>query len=92
MAKSIITQDNDVVNYNNLIAVSVEPCSIEYAEDKFVEESGIIATDVKGGEILLFHSPNDDDVSAAMGSFIQWLRNETFGTFEMPESIESGDS
>jgi len=81
MAKSIITQDNDVVNYNNLIAVSVEPCSIEYAEDKFVEESGIIASDVKGGEILLFHSQNDDDVSATMGSFIQWLQSEAFSTF-----------
>ena len=43
MAKTILTQNNDVVNYDNLIAVSVEVCPIEYAEDHVVDEPCIVA-------------------------------------------------
>ena len=93
MAKSrnIITQDNDVVVFNNLIAVSVEVCPIEYSEDKVVDERAIIATDVCGGKTMLFHSPNDEKVYEAMSNFIHWLENEAFSTFEMPEGNEGGD-
>lgn len=36
MAKNILTQSNDIINYDNLIAVSVEICPIDYAEDRLL--------------------------------------------------------
>lgn len=92
MAKNILTQSNDIINYDNLIAVSVEICPIDYAEDRVVDESCIVAMDVNGGQTILFHSPNEDEVCAAMSDFIRWLQNEAFSTFEMPEGNEGGDA
>ena len=46
MAKNILTQSNDIINYDNLIAVSVEICPIDYAEDRVVDEPCIVAMDV----------------------------------------------
>ena len=91
IAKAILTQSNDVVNYDNLIAVSVEVCPIEYAEDHVVDEPCIVATDVNGGHTMLFHSPKEDEVYSAMSDFVRWLQNEAFSTFEMPEGSEGGD-
>ena len=91
MAKTILTQTNDVVNYENCIAVCVEVCPIEYAEDHVVDEPCIVATDVNGGHTMLFHSPNEDEVYSAMSDFVRWLQNEAFSTFEMPEGNEGGD-
>ena len=78
MAKNILTQSNDIINYDNLIAVSVEICPIDYAEDRVVDEPCIVAM--------------DDEVCAAMSDFIRWLQNEAFSTFEMPEGNEGGDA
>ena len=53
MAKSIITQDGDLVNYNNLVAISVEERAVGFDEEHSEDEYCIIGTDVKNGEILL---------------------------------------
>lgn len=54
MAKSIITQDGDLVNYNNLVAISVEERAVGFDEEHSEDEYCIIGTDVKNGEILLY--------------------------------------
>lgn len=54
MAKSIITQDGDLVNYDNLVAISVEERAVGFDEEHSEDEYCIIGTDVKNGEILLY--------------------------------------
>lgn len=92
MAKSIITQDGDLVNYDNLVSVSVETRSIVYDEDKENIELCIVGVDTSNVEILIFHSPNDDEVMAVQRDIVRWLQSEAFSTFEIPVKDEGGDS
>ncbi|MDD6279724.1 MAG: hypothetical protein PUA81_08085 [Oscillospiraceae bacterium] len=60
MAKSILTPEGDLVNYNNLIAVSVEVRSVGVDEEHSEDEYCIIGTDVTNKENLLYHSADHD--------------------------------
>lgn len=92
MAKSIITQDGDLINYDNLIAVSVELHPVKYDDNKEVDELCIIGTDITNEEILLYHSHDPDEVQQVQSNLIRWLQSEAFSTFEMPVTDEGGDA
>ena len=53
MAKSILTPEGDLVNYDNLIAVSVEVRPVGVDEENSEDEYCIIGTDVTNKENLL---------------------------------------
>ena len=92
MAKSIITQDGDLVNYNNLVAISVEERAVGFDEEHSEDEYCIIGTDVKNGEILLYHSSDYEEVMKVQREITRWLQSEAFSTFEMPTADEGGDA
>ena len=71
MAKSIITQDGDLVNYNNLVAISVEERAVGFDEEHSEDEYCIIGTDVKNGEILLYHSSDYAQTKAVMRNAVR---------------------
>ena len=85
MAKSILTPEGDLVNYDNLIAVSVDE---ENSEDEYC----IIGTDVTNRENLLYHSSDYDKVMSVQRDITRWLQSEAFSTFEMPTADEGGDA
>lgn len=58
MAKSILTPEGDLVNYDNLIAVSVEVRPVGVDEEHSEDEYCIVGTDVTNKENLLYHSPD----------------------------------
>ena len=92
MAKSILTPEGDLINYDNLIAVSVEVRSggvdDEHTEDAYC----IVGTDVTNRENLLYHSSDYDKVMSVQGDITRWLQSEAFSTFEMPTADEGGDA
>ena len=92
MAKSIITQDGDLVNYDNLVAISVEERAVGFDEEHSEDEYCIIGTDVKNGEILLYHSSDYEEVMKVQRDITRWLQSEAFSTFEMPTADEGGDA
>ena len=99
MAKSILTPEGDLVNYDNLIAVSVEvrPVSVEVRpvgvdEEHSEDECCIVGTDVTNKENLLYHSPDYDKVMSVQRDITRWLQSEAFSTFEMPTADEGGDA
>ena len=92
MAKSIITQDGDLVNYNNLVAISVEERAVGFDEEHSEDEYCIIGTDVKNGEILLYHNSDYEEVMKVQRDITRWLQSEAFSTFEMPTADEGGDA
>ena len=85
MAKSILTPEGDLINYDNLIAVGVDD---EHTEDAYC----IVGTDVTNRENLLYHSSDYDKVMSVQGDITRWLQSEAFSTFEMPTADEGGDA
>ena len=59
MAKSIITQDGNLVNYNNLITIIVDKRPLP---NETVDTFCLIGVDTTNETILLYHSDNLDDV------------------------------
>ena len=92
MAKSILTPEDDLVNYDNLIAVSVEVRSVGVDEENSEDEYCIIGTDVTNKENLLYHSSDYDKVMSVKRDITRWLQSEAFSTFEMPTADEGGDA
>ena len=92
MAKSILTPEGDLVNYDNLIAVSVEVRSVGVDEEHSEDEYCIIGTDVTNKENLLYHSTDHDKVMNVQRDITRWLQSEAFSTFEMPTADEGGDA
>ncbi len=89
MAKSIITQDGDLVNYNNLITIIVDKRPLP---NETVDTFCLIGVDTTNEPILLYHSDNLDDVERVKRDLYRWLQSEAFSTFEMPAVDESGDA
>lgn len=71
MAKSILTPEGDLVNYDNLIAVSVEVRPVGVDEEHSEDEYCIVGTDVTNKENLLYHSPDYASVTLPVGSRVK---------------------
>lgn len=89
MAKSIITYSGDVVNYDNLISVGVEPVVVE-SEDSTAEAYGVVGYDINNTKILLFHAPDIETVTERQEKLVAWLQSESFATFNVMEGAENG--
>ena len=57
MAKSILTPEGDLINYDNLIAVSVEVRSVGVDDEHTEDAYCIVGTDVTTGRICLITRP-----------------------------------
>ena len=95
MAKTITTQYGEFLNYDNLVRIGV----VTNWEDAEPDENGIVTpdyemvgTDVKNGEILLYHSSDYEEVMKVQRDITRWLQSEAFSTFEMPTADEGGDA
>lgn len=92
MAKSIITQDGDIVNYGNLVAI--------YVEDDLDDDENVLGYELLGltggGKdadiIILGRFSNAESALKARYELICWLQSEAFGTFEMPKTDKGGDA
>jgi hypothetical protein len=79
MAKTIITQDGDLVNYANVIAVSVEMMSVEDEEYTPDDSYVLLAHDITNSVIALGYYPNYESACEAEESIVNWLDGETLG-------------
>lgn len=88
MAKSIITQEGNIVNYSNLLAIYVD-------EDR--DDNGnllgyeLLGTDNTQTAIVLGSFADERSAEKTKADLIRWLQGEAFSTFEMPVAEESGD-
>ena len=91
MAKSIITQNGDIVNYGNLVAV--------YIEDKLDDEENVLGYELLGltsggkdADVIILGTYADAETALkARYDLICWLQSEAFGTFELSKTDEGGD-
>ncbi|MDE6677819.1 MAG: hypothetical protein K2K02_02150 [Ruminococcus sp.] len=79
MAKSIITQEGNVVNYANIVTLSVE-----ISDDGDVY--GLIATDTGSSIHILGIYPSENIAVSAKNRLIDWLNSEALGVYSLAES------
>ncbi|MDE7363721.1 MAG: hypothetical protein K2N27_02360 [Ruminococcus sp.] len=79
MAKSIITQEGNLVNYANIVTVTVE-----ISDDG--EVYGLIATDTGNSIHILGTYPSENMAVKAEKRLTDWLKNEAFGVYSMTEN------
>lgn len=81
MAKTIITQEGHLVNYANVVAVSVDVMSKddeEYSED---EAYVLVAHDTTNSVIALGYYPTEEQACEAEKKLADWLDHEAYGVY-----------
>lgn len=87
MAKSISTVDKKLVNYANIVVISVEQG--EYSDDNGNVSSdvyGLIATDITNNMHILGVYDSKNEADAAENKLKKWLECEAFGIYDMNAS------
>lgn len=79
MAKSIITQEGHLVNYANIVTITVE-----ISDDGDVY--GLIATDTGNSIYVLGTYQTENMAVMAEKRLIDWLNSEAFGVYSMTEN------
>lgn len=79
MAKSIITQEGNVVNYANIVTITVE-----ISDDGDVY--GLIATDTGSSIHILGTYPSENMAVSAKKRLTDWLNSEALGVYSVAEN------
>lgn len=79
MAKSIITQERNLVNYANIVTITVE-----ISDDGDVY--GLIATDTGNSIHILGTYPSENMAISAKNRLIDWLNSEALGVYSVDEN------
>ena len=85
MAKTIVTQDGDIVNYGNLVIIFVRP-SEEIPKEKYE----IVGMDNNANQVILGRYDDIQTAENKKADIINWLEKEAYSTYEMP--AENGES
>ena len=86
MAKTIITQGGDLVNYANIIAVFVDD---ELDDDENVLDYNLWGLDVTNENILLGEYDTLDKAVQAKSKIVDWIDNEAYAKVDL--SVKDGD-
>ena len=86
MAKTIITQGGDLVNYANIIAVFVDD---ELDDDENVLGYNLWGLDVTNDNIPLGEYDTLDEAIQAKNRIVDWIDNETYAKVDLSE--KAGD-
>ncbi|MBE6874154.1 MAG: hypothetical protein E7493_09640 [Ruminococcus albus] len=87
MAKTIITQGGDLVNYANIIAVFVDD---ELDDDENVLSYNLWGLDVTNDNILLGEYDTLDEAVQAKNKIVEWIDNEAYAKVDLSE--KAGDA
>ena len=79
MAKSIITQERNLVNYANIVTITVE-----ISDDGDVY--GLIATDTGNLIHILGTYPSENMAVSAKNRLTDWLNSEALGVYSVAEN------
>ena len=86
MAKTIITQSGDLVNYANIIAVFVDD---ELDDDENVLGYNLLGLDVAESTILLGEYDTLDEAIQAKNKIVEWIDSESYAKVDL--SAKGGD-
>lgn len=79
MAKTIVMQDGNLVNYANIVAITVE-----ISDDGDVY--GLIASDTSNSIYVLGTYPSENMAVSAKNRLTDWLNSEALGVYSVAEN------
>ena len=86
MAKTIVTQFGEFLNYDNLVRIGI----ITNWEDAEPDENGIVkpdyemvGTDTSGNQIPMGNYKTPDEAEAALADLHNWLSAEAYAVYEV---------
>lgn len=82
MAKTIITQSGDIVNYSNIAAIYVDTTPIE---DDSAVAYGLWAETISDAYLLGSYNSVEDAI-IARDRLTNWLQQETYGVYSLAEN------
>lgn len=93
MAKTIVTQFGEMVNYDHIVTISTR---VNWEDAEIDEETGsitpdfeMIGTDDSGNIIPFGIYPTMDDAENAVKALTAWLNMEAYAVYEVPQGDES---
>ncbi len=87
--KSIITQTGSLVNYENIISMSVEKGEIlDESTGQTSEKVAVIGTDTTGETVIFGTYDSFYSANSVLSDIIKWLKNNAFLLFEIPLAKE----
>lgn len=87
MNLSIYTQNEEIVNYGEIVAISPVAGTID-VDGTSVDSFGIIATTSTGNDVQLGIFENEEAVMKVMDEIKSWLSKGVSNLFEIPASVE----
>lgn len=92
MAKSIITQDGTIINFDKLLAVYVDEDLDDDDNVLGYDIVGVTGTEINSHAVILGSYDDEKSAMKAKSDLIIWLQSEAFSTFEVPDYDEGGDA
>ena len=90
MAKSILTPEGDPINYDNLIAVSVEVRSVGVDDEHTEDAYCIVGTDVTNRGDFYFSPAYEKEEEGSQGGYILCFQKGEFFSFLRCSTAEEG--
>ena len=92
MAKNIVTQFGEVVNYDHIVTISTrvnwEDAEID-DEGNITPDFEMIGTDDNGNVIPFGIYPTMKDAENAVKAFYAWLGMEAYAVYEVPQGADA---
>ena len=92
MAKTIVTQFGEMLNYDNIVKISV----VTNWEDAEISKDGtispdfeMIGTDTSGNRIPMGIYETPEEAENALKDLHDWLGTEAYAVYEVPQGSES---
>ena len=90
MLKSIITQTGSLVNYANIISMSVEKGELlDESTGQTTEKIAVIGTDTAGGTVIFGTYDSFYTANNVLSEVIRWLKNNAVSMFQIPQPKEN---
>jgi len=85
MSQTIITQEGSVVNYANIISMSVAKGELlNQQTGKNDEKVAVIGTDTTGEMVVFGTYDSFYTANSVLTEIVKWLKNNAFPLFEIP--------
>ena len=89
MTLSIITQNGEIVNYNNVISIVPTDVEVEDMETgKTISAFGLLANAVSQSEVQLGFFETEDELDKVYEKLEKWLTDCNYPIFRIPDAIE----
>lgn len=89
MSQTIVTQTGSLVNYANIISMSVEKGEIlDESTGQTSEKVAVVGTDITGETLVFGAYDSFYTANSVFSEVVKWLKNNAFPLFEVPLAKE----